>query len=81
MGSGRVDRRTRRTMLAAAAAGTATFAVRGAAAQQLGTVGQAAPARGKQRLKRAAIGHMRSLSRRPKRIRPIFQHERFRYAA
>jgi transposase len=40
-----------------------------------------APARGKQQLKRAAISHMRSLSRRPKRIRAIFQHPQFRYAA
>ena len=40
-----------------------------------------APARGKQQLKRAAIGHMRSLSKRPKRIRAIFQHRQFRYAA
>ena len=40
-----------------------------------------APARSKQQLKRAAISHMRSLSRRPKRIRAIFQHPQFRYAA
>ena len=40
-----------------------------------------APARGKQQLKRAAISHMRSLSRRPKRIRAIFRHPQFRYAA
>src|ERR671915_2358766 len=32
-----------------------------------------APARDKQQLRRAAIGHMRSLSKRPKRIRPIFR--------
>jgi transposase len=40
-----------------------------------------APARSKQQLKRAAISHMRSLSRRPARIRSIFQHRQFRYAA
>jgi hypothetical protein len=40
-----------------------------------------APARSKQQLKRATIGHMRSLSKRPKRIRCIFQHRQFRYAA
>jgi hypothetical protein len=32
-------------------------------------------------LKRAAISHMRSLSKRPARIRAIFQHRQFRYAA
>jgi transposase len=40
-----------------------------------------APARSKQQLKRAAISHMPSLARRPKRIRAIFQHRQFRYAA
>jgi transposase len=40
-----------------------------------------APARSKHQLKRAAISHMRSLSRRPSRIRAIFQHRQFRYAA
>jgi len=40
-----------------------------------------APARSKQQLKRAAVSHMRSLSRRPKRIRAIFRHQQFRYAA
>ena len=40
-----------------------------------------APARSRQQLKHAAIGHMRSLSKRPKRIRSIFQHQQFRYAA
>ena len=40
-----------------------------------------APARSKQQLKRATISHMRSLSKRPKRIRSIFQHQQFRYAA
>jgi transposase len=40
-----------------------------------------APARNKQQLKRAAISHMRSLSRRPQRIRAIFRHQQFRYAA
>jgi transposase len=40
-----------------------------------------APARSKQQLKRATISHMRSLARRPQRIRAIFQHPQFRYAA
>jgi transposase len=40
-----------------------------------------APARSKQQLKRATIGHMRSLAKQPKRIRAIFQHQQFRYAA
>ncbi len=40
-----------------------------------------APARGKQQLKRAAISHMRSLAKRPQRIRCIFRHPQFRYAA
>jgi transposase len=40
-----------------------------------------APARSKQQLKRATISHMRSLSKRPRRIRAIFQHPQFRYAA
>src|SRR5215212_3882981 len=40
-----------------------------------------APARSKQQLKRAAIRHMRSLSKQPKRIRAIFRHRQFRYAA
>jgi transposase len=40
-----------------------------------------APARSKQQLKRAAISHMHSLSKRPKRIRAIFRHRQFRYAA
>jgi transposase len=40
-----------------------------------------APARSKQQLKRATISHMRSLSKRPERIRSIFQHQQFRYAA
>jgi transposase len=40
-----------------------------------------APARSKQQLKRAAVSHMRSLSRRPQRIRSIFRHPQFRYAA
>ena len=39
-----------------------------------------APARSKQQLRRAAIGHMRRLSRMPKRIRSIFRHPQFRYA-
>jgi transposase len=40
-----------------------------------------APARNKPHLKRAVISHMRRLSRMPKRIRSIFQHPQFRYAA
>lgn len=40
-----------------------------------------APARSKPQLKRAAISHMRSLSKRPQRIRAIFRHPQFRYAA
>ena len=39
------------------------------------------PARSKQQLKRAAVSHMRRLSRRPQRIRAIFRHPQFRYAA
>jgi transposase len=40
-----------------------------------------APARSKPELKQAVINHMRGLSRTPKRIRAIFQHQQFRYAA
>jgi transposase len=40
-----------------------------------------APARSKQQLKRAATSHMRSLSKQPKRVRAIFCHRQFRYAA
>jgi len=40
-----------------------------------------APARSKQQLRRAATDHMRKLSRMPKRIRSIFRHPQFRYAA
>jgi len=40
-----------------------------------------APARSKPQLKRAAISHMRSLAKRPQRIRSIFRHPQFRYAA
>src|SRR5215213_1386736 len=39
------------------------------------------PARRKEQLKRAAVSHLRSLSRRPQRIRAIFRHPQFRYAA
>jgi transposase len=38
------------------------------------------PARSKQRLKRAVIGHMRGLSKSPHRVRSFFGHETFRYA-
>ena len=40
-----------------------------------------APARSRQQLRRATISHMRGLARQPKRIRAIFQHQQFRYAA
>jgi transposase len=39
------------------------------------------PARSKQQLKQAAISHMRRLSKIPRRIRSIFRHQQFRYAA
>jgi transposase len=39
------------------------------------------PARSKAQLKRAAIGHMRKLSKRPNRVRSFFGHKTFRYAA
>jgi transposase len=39
------------------------------------------PARSKEQLRQAADRHMRSLSRRPQRIRATFQHPQFRYAA
>jgi transposase len=45
------------------------------------TLPREAPARGKEQLRRAADRHMRSLSRRPRRIRAIFRHPQFRYAA
>jgi transposase len=38
-------------------------------------------ARSKGQLKQAVINHMRSLSRRPERIRSFFHHPQFRYAA
>lgn len=38
------------------------------------------PARSKQQLKRATLSHVRSLSKRPKRIRSTFQHQQFRHA-
>ncbi len=40
-----------------------------------------APARSKQQLKRAAISHLRRLSRSPARIRSYFRHKPVRYAA
>ena len=40
-----------------------------------------APARSKQQLKHVAVSHMRSLSKRSQRIRAVFQHPQFRYAA
>jgi hypothetical protein len=39
------------------------------------------PARSKGQLKRAAIGHMRRLSKLPDRVRSFFEHRTFRYAA
>jgi transposase len=39
------------------------------------------PARSKEQLKRAAVSHLHRLSRRPQRIRAMFQHPQFRYAA
>ena len=44
-------------------------------------VGSQAPARSKPDLKRAAIRHMRKLSKSPKRIRSYFRHKPVRYAA
>jgi transposase len=40
-----------------------------------------APARSKRQLKRAVIGHMRKLSKLPHRVRSLFGHATFRYAA
>ena len=40
-----------------------------------------APARSKAQLKRAVVGHMRSLSKLPDRVRSFFGHQTFRYAA
>jgi transposase len=40
-----------------------------------------APARSKQQLKRATVSHMRRLSKLPNRLRAIFRHQQFRYAA
>ena len=39
------------------------------------------PARSKAQLKRAAIGHMRKLTKLPDRVRSFFGHKTFRYAA
>src|SRR5918912_2670249 len=39
------------------------------------------PARSKAQLKRAVVGHMRRLSKRPDRVRSFFGHKTFRYAA
>ena len=44
-------------------------------------VGSQAPVRSKPDLKRAAIRHMRKLSKSPKRVRSYFQHAPVRYAA
>ena len=40
-----------------------------------------APTRSKPMLKRAVIGHMRKLSGSPGRVRSLFGHKTFRYAA
>jgi len=40
-----------------------------------------APARSKAQLKRAVVGHMRKLSKSPRRVRSVFGHKTFRYAA
>jgi transposase len=40
-----------------------------------------APARGEAQLKRAVVGHMRMLSKSPRRVRSFFGHKTFRYAA
>jgi transposase len=39
------------------------------------------PARHKAQLKRAVVGHMRKLSKSPRRVRSVFGHKTFRYAA
>ncbi|MDO9712953.1 hypothetical protein Q7A36_31785 [Paracraurococcus sp. LOR1-02] len=39
------------------------------------------PARNKAQLRRVAIGHMRKLSKPPDRVRSVFGHKTFRYAA
>jgi hypothetical protein len=39
------------------------------------------PARSKAQLKRAVVGHMRKLSKLPRRIRSFFGHKTFHYAA
>ena len=39
------------------------------------------PARSKAQLKRTVVGHMRSLSKLPDRVRSFFGHRTFRYAA
>ena len=39
------------------------------------------PARSKAQLKRAIVGHMRMLSKSPRRVRSFFGHRTFRYAA
>jgi transposase len=53
----------------------------GANADLKQAVPRKAPARSKEQLKRTAVSHMRSLSRRPQRIRAIFKHPQFRYAS
>jgi transposase len=40
-----------------------------------------APARSKAQLQRAVVGHMRKLSKLPHRVRSLFGHKTFRYAA
>jgi transposase len=53
----------------------------GAHADLKQAVPRKAPARTKQQLKSATVSHMRRLSNTPQRIRSIFHHPQFRYAA
>ena len=47
--------------------------------RQAGTREEPAPSNAQ--LKRAVVGHMRKLSKRPDRVRSFFGHRTFRYAA
>ena len=53
----------------------------GADADLKQAVTREAPARSEPRLKRAVTGHVRTLSRSPARVRSLFGHKTFRYAA
>ena len=59
----------------------APFALRAAAVNSAAMPAGKAPARSKAQLKRAAISHMRRLSKLPDRVRSFFGHKTFRYAA